>query len=99
AAMGMPDAFDPLKADFRRMTDREPRLYISAVLHKTVVEVNEKGTEAAAATAVLAAPGAPPGYIHSPPPVFRADHPFLFLIRENRSGSILFMGRLTDPRS
>jgi serine protease inhibitor len=69
---------------------------ISDVIHKAYVDVNEEGTEAAAATAVtfralaIRAPG------HAPP-VFRADHPFVFLIRDNRSQSILFMGRVTDP--
>jgi serpin B len=64
--------------------------YIHDVLHKTFVEVNEEGTEAAAATAVPATLGVP----HS----FNADHPFLFLIRDNASGSILFMGRVVDPQ-
>jgi len=91
ASMGMPDAFDP-SADFSGM-DGTKLLYISAVIHKAFVNVNEEGTEAAAATAVamrlLSAP--------SPPPVFRADHPFIFLIRHNSSESILFLGRLVDP--
>jgi serpin B len=67
-------------------------LFISAVLHKAFVTVNEEGTEAAAATAVLMPRGRP-----GPIPVFRADHPFLFLVRENRTGSILFLGRIVDP--
>ncbi len=90
--MGMIDAFDELKADFSGMDGKENRLYIGAVLHKAFVDVNEEGTEAAAATAVimLRAPT-------SPPPIFRADHPFIFLIRENSTGSILFLGRVLDP--
>ena len=93
AAMGMPLAFDAMKADFSGMTTAE-RLCISEVIHKAFVDVNEKGTEAAAATAVImegikAVP--------APPPVFRADHPFLFLIRDGKTGSILFMGRVADP--
>jgi serpin B len=93
--MGMPDAFRPA-ADFSGM-DGGRDLYISGVFHKAWVEVNEAGTEAAAATATtmralsLARPIAPP-------PVFRADHPFIFLIRDTRSGSILFLGRLAHPR-
>jgi len=90
ASMGMADAFDEKAADFSgmaKMNDGE-RIYISAVIHKTFVDVNERGTEAAAVTAVRAL---------SAPPVFRADHPFLFLIRHNASGSILFFGRVIDP--
>jgi serpin B len=99
AAMGMADAFDPMKADFSGMTaasrvsGTDPGLYISAVIHKAYVDVNEEGTEAAAATAVVMRLAAAP----EEPPVFRADHPFLFLIRDNRSGSILFIGRMVNP--
>jgi serpin B len=57
------------------------------------VEVNEEGTEAAAATGVQMALTS----VAPPPPVFRADHPFIFLIRDNKSGSILFLGRLENP--
>jgi serpin B len=68
-------------------------LFISAVLHKAFVEVNEEGTEAAAATVVVMEfKGLPEA-----PPVFRADHPFLFLLRENSTSSILFLGRVVDP--
>ena len=88
-SMGMVDAFSG-KADFSGM-DKEP-LFISAVLHKAFVAVNEEGTEAAAATAVIMARGSP-----SLPPIFRADHPFVFLIRENSTGSILFLGRVVNP--
>ncbi len=94
AKMGMRDAFGP-KADFSGM-DGTKSLYISAVFHKAWGEVNEEGTEAAAATAVAMTRSAvikqPP-----PPPIFRADHPFIFLIRDTRSGSVLFLGRLVDP--
>lgn len=91
-ALGMPTAFTPGKADFSGMATSE-KLYISAVIHKAFVDVNEKGTEAAAATGVIIkATAAPP-----PPPVFRADHPFLFLIRDNRTGTILFVGRVVNP--
>jgi serpin B len=90
-AMGMPDAFTP-QADFSGMTGNR-ELYINAVIHKAFVDVHEKGTEAAAATGVamqLFSYG-------NPPPEFRADHPFLFLIRHNPSESILFLGRVADP--
>jgi serpin B len=90
-AMGMPEAFSDA-ADFSGMTGGRD-LYISAVVHKAFVEVNEEGTEAAAATGVAMRLTAAP----APPPLFRADHPFLFLIRHKPSGSILFMGRVARP--
>jgi serpin B len=98
SAMGMPRAFDPNAADFSGMTGNH-ELFISAVIHKAFIDVNEKGTEAAAATAVVMehATAMPPRFRPPPTPVFRADHPFVFLIRDNRSGGILFMGRVTDP--
>jgi serpin B len=94
ATLGMTDAFTS-GADFSGLDGKKDML-ISAVVHKAFVEVNEEGTEAAAATAVVAAPM---GVRLNPPPVpvFRADHPFLFLIRDNHTGSILFLGRITDP--
>ena len=92
-SMGMPDAFAPNKADFSGM-DGTRSLCISAVIHKAFVDVNEEGTEAAAATGVAMRLTA----VLEPPPVFRADHPFIFLIRDNRTGSILFMGRLAHPK-
>jgi serine protease inhibitor len=90
-AMGMPTAFSPTKADFGRMIDPRMEPHLSAVIHKAVVDVNEKGTEAAAATGVVVE-------VRSIPPEFRADHPFVFLIRERRSGSVLFMGRVVNPK-
>jgi serpin B len=91
-AMGMTDAFDAGRADFSGMDGRRD-LSISAALHKAFVEVNEQGTEAAAATAIgMRATALPP-----PPVEFRADHPFLFLIREKSTGSILFIGRVKNP--
>ena len=76
----------------------EPRdqLFISAVVHKAFVDVNEEGTEAAAATGIIMAPTAAP--VRDEPAVFRADHPFAFLIRDNQTGSILFMGRVMNPQ-
>jgi serpin B len=91
-AMGMPLAFSPA-ADFSGMSTNE-RLMISKVIHQAFVEVDEAGTEAAAATAVgMKRLSLPDGA----PVVFRADHPFLFLLRDNHTGSILFLGRVTDP--
>lgn len=92
ASMGMVDAFNGSKANFSGM-DGSENLYITAVLHKAFVEVNEEGTEAAAATAVVMGLRG----LTLPPPIFRADHPFVFLIRENHTGSILFLGRVVDP--
>jgi serpin B len=94
AAMGMPLAFDG--ADFTGISTQEP-LYISAVLHKAFVDVNEEGTEAAAATGVVIATRA--AMIPREPPLFRADHPFLFLIVDNRTKSILFLGRVVNPKA
>jgi len=92
-SLGMNNAFVRYVADFSGM-DGTNDLYISVVAHKAFVDVDETGTVAAAATGV--------GVVHvtiAPPPpvVFRADHPFLFLIREVSSGSILFMGRVVAP--
>jgi serpin B len=88
-AMGMPDAFDPQTADFSGM-DGERDLSIQAAVHKAFVKVNEEGTEAAAATGIGVG-------VTSMPPSVRADRPFLFLIHDNVTGSILFLGRVTDP--
>lgn len=91
--LGMVDAFDEMKADFSGMTPG-PQLYISAVIHKAFVEVNEEGTEAAAATAVVMSGKS---VAVARPYLFLADHPFVFAIRDLRSGSTLFMGRLSRP--
>ncbi len=93
-ALGMPDAFNYRTADFSGMDGRTNWLYIGLVLHKAFVEVNEEGTEAAAATAVVMKERA---MRPAAPPEFRADHPFLFLIQEEETGAILFLGRMADP--
>jgi serpin B len=95
-AMGMPSAFARNAADFSGMTGNR-ELFLSAVIHKAFIDVNEVGTEAAAATAVAMVGMAMRAPDPTPPPEFRADHPFVFLIRDNRSGGILFMGRVSDP--
>ena len=71
---------------------------ISRVFHKAFVKVDEKGTEAAAATAV-AMMRAGSAMVREQPVVFRADHPFLFFIRDNATGLVVFMGRVADPTS
>ena len=95
-SMGMTDAFSQKVADFFGM-DGTRGLFVQAVLHKAFVDVNEEGTEAAAATAVAVAPYKPTKP-PPPPPVFRADHPFMFLIRDRQTGAILFMGRVMNPK-
>ena len=82
-------------ADFSGM-EPSKSLYISAVQHKSFVEVDEKGTEAAAATAVVMMLK---GVAMKPenPKIFKADHPFLFLIQHHGTGEVLFLGRVMDP--
>jgi serpin B len=93
--MGMPIAFMPGRADFSGIADAKEPLFISDVFHKAFIDVNEEGTEAAAATAVAIATES--ARVEPPTPEFRADHPFVFLIRDKRSNSILFFGRMADP--
>lgn len=90
--MGMPLAFDPIQADFTGIYDqaKEPNLFISFIEHKAFVAVDEKGTEAAAATGVGME-------AMSLPTVFAVDHPFIFIIRDRQTGSILFVGRVLNP--
>ena len=93
-ALGMASAFDAETADFSGMDGQLQWLYVGLVLHKAFVEVNEEGTEAAAATAVVMKARA---MRPAAPTEFRADHPFLFLIQEEETGAILFLGRMVDP--
>jgi serpin B len=96
ATMGMPDAFTPGVADFSGI-DRTNDLSISQVIHKAWGQVNEVGTEAAAVSVGVVGVSAGIGGSVSFPPVFRADHPFIFFIRDTQSGSVLFLGRLANP--
>ncbi|NMC68973.1 MAG: serpin family protein [Myxococcales bacterium] len=101
-ALGMPRAFAREEAEFEGIAEPsnpDDRLYISHVFHRAFVEVNEEGTEAAAATAVVMAEVGGVSESYTGPPRFHADHPFLFLIRENRTGLLLFVGRVGDPSS
>lgn len=94
-ALGMKAAF--MTADFSGMHNGGEDLSISAVIHKAFVDVNEEGTEAAAATGVVAgvtSVAQPPT-----PRYFKADHPFLFLIRDRKTGSVLFLGRMENPQA
>jgi len=92
-ALGMEIAFDPYQADFTRMYPPGD-LYISEVMHKTFVEVNEEGTEAAAVTSVTIGTTS----VGDPSiPVFRVDRPFVFVIRDRHSGSIIFAGKIIEP--
>jgi serpin B len=92
SALGMPLAFDPGQADFSGMTADE-QLFISNVIHQANISVDEKGTEAAAATAVVMdTTAAPAGEVR-----FRIDRPFLFVLRDVPTGAVLFLGRILDP--
>ncbi len=94
-SLGMETAFDPNQSDFSGMTPDPTKVCISAVVHKAFVDVNEEGTEAAAATAVAmtrCCSMTPPEH-HE----FRADRPFVFLIKENATGNIMYMGRVSNP--
>jgi serpin B len=91
--LGMELVFTDGKADLSGMNGGKEKLHLSAVIHKAFVDVNEQGTEAAGATAGLVKGRSLPANPH-----FDADHPFLFLIRDKRNGSILFLGRLANPK-
>ena len=92
ADLGMDIAFKPFEANFSNLSDAADDLYISSVLQKTFVNVDEEGTEAAAATSVTVT-------ATSAPPSIRVDRPFLLVIRERFSGTILFVGAIVDPPS
>jgi serpin B len=85
-------------ADFGAMADKQ--LKISKVIHKTFIETNEEGSEAAAVTAVIMV-GASPGGPHTPPKQFymEVNRPFFFAIQDDKTGEIVFMGMINDPSS
>jgi serpin B len=95
--LGMTDAFNPDIADFSGMigADNPDRLVISDVIHKAFIKVEEEGTEAAAATAVIMEITSAP--MPQEPVTFRADRPFMYVIYDHATGAILFMGRVVDP--
>ena len=90
----MPTAFTGL-ADFSEMTGTKD-LKIDKVIHQAFIEVNEEGTEAAAATGIIMYTTSLRIQKH-PTPVFRADHPFIFIIQQKETDNILFMGRVNNP--
>jgi serpin B len=92
AQMGMPLAFDPDRADFSGITTQE-QLYVSRVVHQANIAVDEKGTEASAATAVMMVAGLAP----SKQVTLHVDRPFIFAVRDTNTGAILFLGRVVDP--
>jgi serpin B len=92
-ALGMPIAFDRSRADFSGITAAE-QLVIADVIHQANIDVDEKGTEAAAATAVVMETTSAPA---EEPVTVRADRPFLFLLRDLPTGAVLFLGRVSDP--
>lgn len=95
--LGMSAAFDPAKADFSGMAEEvkpEANLYITSVLHKAFIAVDEAGTEAAAATAVMV--GVTSAMPEEPLEV-KMDRPFIFAIQDDQTGTILFLGRVMNP--
>ena len=93
-ALGIHRAFDVYQADFSGITGDEP-LYVGGVIHQANISVDEKGTEAAAATAIVMATGGPGD--SAKPIALRIDRPFLFALRDTQTGAVLFLGRITDP--
>jgi serpin B len=91
--MGMPSAFDPDQADFSNIT-KEEQIYIDAALHKAFIAVNEEGTEAAAATAILLAGKGMPA---NEPIEINLNSPFFFILQDRETGTILFYGRVMNP--
>jgi serpin B len=92
AEMGMPDAFDSQAADFSGIDGGVGQLYIGSVVHKTFISVDEAGTEAAAATAVVIF-----GIGHQDPREIIVNRPFIYMIRDIKTGAILFLGRVKKP--
>ncbi|XP_010285797.1 PREDICTED: serpin E3-like, partial [Phaethon lepturus] len=89
SALGIKDAFDPTTANFKGISE-QGSLYISEAIHKAEIEVTEDGTKASGATAMVLLK-------RSRTPVFKADRPFTFFLRQANTGSVLFIGRVTNP--
>ena len=91
--MGIKDAFNETKADFSKITGGKD-LYISTVIHKTFCDVNEEGTEAAAVTAIVMNTKSMGSFDRK---IFKADHPFIYAIVDNKTGVMLFLGKMVEP--
>ncbi|KFO58732.1 Serpin E3, partial [Corvus brachyrhynchos] len=89
SALGIRDAFDPITANFKGISEQDS-LYISEAIHKAEIEVTEDGTKASGATAMVLLK-------RSRTPIFKADRPFMFFLRQANTGSVLFIGRVTNP--
>ncbi|XP_009705555.1 PREDICTED: serpin E3 [Cariama cristata] len=89
SALGIRDAFDPITANFKGISEQDG-LYISEALHKAEIEITEDGTKASGATAMVLLK-------RSRTPIFKADRPFMFFLRQANTGSVLFIGRVTNP--
>jgi serpin B len=96
-ALGLRLAFSDAEADLTGIAEANPRLYVAEAYHRAFIEVNEEGTEAAAATAVVVATRSAP-MMPPEPAALIADRPFLFMLRDTQTGAILFMGHVADPR-
>jgi len=92
-ALGLTRAFDRERADFSGINGRSGDLFVKSAIHETFLDVNEEGIEAAAFSGVISVDGSR----DEPPPVVTVDHPFLYLIRDTRSGCIVFLGRVINP--
>jgi serpin B len=95
AQQGMPSVFDAKSADLSGVAGAPGDIVVSAVVHRAFVEVNEEGSEAAAATGVVVGEGSSRP---APRELIRVDHPFVFAIRDTQSGALLFLGHVVDPR-
>jgi len=95
--LGATHAFDEEKADFSLISPDSKGLYISKVIHQAVVDVNEEGTEAAAATAVVMMKRCAAISFNFPPEEFKCNRPFLFVIHEKENNGILFIGKYMKP--
>jgi serpin B len=92
-SLGLSRAFERARADFSGINGRSGDLFVSDAIHETVLDVNEEGVEGAASTGVLCADGDD----DDPPAIVNVDHPFLYLIRDTRSGCVVFFGRVINP--
>lgn len=96
--MGMVTPFDEDLADFPKLkSELYPQVYVSDVLHRATVAIDEKGTEASAATAIIVAGTVSIGPEPAEPKVVTVDRPFFFVIRDNPTGSVLFVGQVVSP--